>query len=358
MGSTVLTGKSAAAFVRPDGTIIYIAFERTYEKNCYPHSDHWSCVAIGQFKDVMRRLFVHAGSTEGGMLQSRNGYIKPENYIAAWRRELASPSQMRDKVLRLSLGKSLYSTIPSEQAEAVKAILSSIGRDDVYERMVADDCSLSLQDDYPIIDALYGAKGPLAPWRILSHGDIDTVPQPGLGFTPAVGNVVGPRIRVHRLDNENLIVQIGTEPWQHAGWAYSAVASFIGDVVYMLEMECTGASASLIRNFREECRLAAPLPADTIITVIRDGGEAEKWYVESADRLATKLGIAKEDGATPPQFTFKFSDVVDRDGLFELRSLKTEQVSWDVPDLTVGPVDIPAQAETPMSEISFQEALF
>ena len=40
MGATVLTGKRAAAFQTVDGDWMFALFERTYEKNCYPHEDH------------------------------------------------------------------------------------------------------------------------------------------------------------------------------------------------------------------------------------------------------------------------------------------------------------------------------
>jgi hypothetical protein len=84
MGSTVLTGKRAGAFQKADGEWIYALFERTYEKNSYPHRDKWSGIALSNYADVMRRVFLHATSSEGGMLQSRSGQIRPENYIEAW----------------------------------------------------------------------------------------------------------------------------------------------------------------------------------------------------------------------------------------------------------------------------------
>ena len=36
MGATVITGKRAAAFHKTDGELVYVLFERTYEKNVYP----------------------------------------------------------------------------------------------------------------------------------------------------------------------------------------------------------------------------------------------------------------------------------------------------------------------------------
>ena len=38
MGSTVSTGKLAAAFRATGGKIMYVLFEETYEANCYPRT--------------------------------------------------------------------------------------------------------------------------------------------------------------------------------------------------------------------------------------------------------------------------------------------------------------------------------
>ena len=38
MGSTVSTGKLAAAFKATSGKIMYVLFEETYEANCYPRT--------------------------------------------------------------------------------------------------------------------------------------------------------------------------------------------------------------------------------------------------------------------------------------------------------------------------------
>ena len=78
MGATVTTGKCAAAFHSSNGELLYILFERSYEKNCYPHIDHWSAFAFGTREEVLRRAFVGASDCCGGALQSRSGEIKPE----------------------------------------------------------------------------------------------------------------------------------------------------------------------------------------------------------------------------------------------------------------------------------------
>jgi hypothetical protein len=100
MGATVTTGKCAAAFRSNEGELLYILFERSYEKNCYPHTDHWSAFAFGTREEVLRRAFVGASDCCGGMLQSRSGDIKPENYIESWKQELNRRGCQRKGVIR------------------------------------------------------------------------------------------------------------------------------------------------------------------------------------------------------------------------------------------------------------------
>jgi len=358
MGSTVLTGKAAAAFTRPDGTIIYAAFERTYEKNCYPNSDHWGCIAIGTYQDVMRRVFVNASSVEGGMLQSRAGHIKPENYIAHWRQQLAKPQRFDDTSIRLGFASSFDSALPKEREEDVQKALGAAGLDHVFERIKAGDCTISLHDDYPVIEALYGRNGALAAWRAIKHGDISTTTEPGLGFTPAVGHVTVPQVQAYRLDNENLLIRVGAESWSLGGWLYRAVGNYITDHVYVLEMQCTGASGMLIKHFRDLCNAAEALPPETVIHVRRAEGEVERWYRDSADKLAEKVGAVKEGEPAPVQFTCRFSEVVDRDAIYELRNLNDKQVSWTVPETIAVPAT-PAYGPKLQLDVDIQQqALF
>ena len=62
MGSTVTTGRMAAAFRAKSGTVIYCLYEQTYEKNCYPHIPHWSVIYIGEARGrVLQSLQLRIG---------------------------------------------------------------------------------------------------------------------------------------------------------------------------------------------------------------------------------------------------------------------------------------------------------
>ena len=111
MGATVTTGKLAAAFQAPSGQNIYILFEETYEKNCTPHTPHWSCILFGNLSAAVERIFGHASGCEGGMLQGRGGSITPEGYIRGWLKELASPVAFPKETVALKIGEKVCTTL-------------------------------------------------------------------------------------------------------------------------------------------------------------------------------------------------------------------------------------------------------
>ena len=167
MGATVLTGKRAAAFQKADGDWMFALFERTYKKNCYPHDDHWSAIAFGGYADVMRRVFRHASSCEGGMLQSRADYIKPENYISSWRAELSKPLRLPEQTIRLDVSSSYRAALSGNSLDEVRQSLVDAGFGDRVDELTEGNATLSLVRDCAILEAIYGEKGPLRVWRVL-----------------------------------------------------------------------------------------------------------------------------------------------------------------------------------------------
>ena len=330
MGATVTTGKKASAFIQPDGAIVYVLFENTYEKNCYPHMPHWGCIAVGYYEDVLKRIFLHASSCEGGMLQSRHGHIKPENYIAAWQCELAAPTDMPNVAIVLKNGSSLYAAIPSDRLEEARIALMRLGRLDAFDAILAGQVSVCLHDDIDMILAVYGVNGPLAPWRILDRGECLTVPQPRLAAPVRCGNVSAPPARVYKLDDQELVVQIGAAPWQHGGWRHSVVGNYVTDVAYALELQKTGSAKRSIAQFRDLCDAAPPLPDGTRVQITRSPADVDQWHLDQADKLATALGLVAQGQPAPETFTCTLADVVADNALYSLCHLDKKQVMWDV----------------------------
>ncbi|SAL81742.1 hypothetical protein AWB74_06042 [Caballeronia arvi] len=291
MSSTILTGKRAAAFQKADGEWIYALFERGYESNIYPHRDHWSAVALGNYADVMRKLFSHASSCEGGMVRSKAGSIKPENFITSWQRELARPFTLPDQPITLSSSASMYSAVPALQLEAVRLSLIRAGFEAQADELAAGGLTVSLHADIDLLLSIYGNHGPLSVWRILKEYDTGTVqidvPVP-LASKKAIDRM--PEVRCHAIDRDNRLIAIGVAPWRHAGWQYNAIGSFITDVVYSIEMDTPGFAKKAIPAFRDTVRAASTIPAATRITVTRSPEGEDKSRIRSAGELARNSG--------------------------------------------------------------------
>jgi hypothetical protein len=94
MGATITTRCQVQVIETPSGPG-YLLFEETFEKNVYPHRPHWSCIGVGRREDALKRIFAHAASCEGGMLQTPSGDITPEGYIGRWKKVCDQASAYR-----------------------------------------------------------------------------------------------------------------------------------------------------------------------------------------------------------------------------------------------------------------------
>lgn len=338
MGYTVSTGKLAAAFVRGDGEIVYVLFEKTHESNVYPQTPHWSCIAIGTYAEVMLRVFRHATSCEGGMLKgSGNRDIKPENYITGWRHELAEPVLMDDLNITLTEG-GKYSPEVEKRDEAI-AVLRQMGRNDLVDAISNDGkATIGLYRDVDVVLALYGVDKLFSPWRVLKHADWRTMRRPELGAVARVEDIQPPMVRVltascgHR--NE-LFVQLDNGPWQQWGADYSALGEYLLKVAYPYEMKQTGCHKRLIAEFRDLCATALDVPDDTKLKLFREAEGVNNWNRENFDRLVVKLGGAA--GTTELDCTFGELKAVEN-GTYDLTFLLKNQVVCDVQSTPTQPV--------------------
>lgn len=342
MGATITTGKMASAFRRDDGTVIYALFEKTYEKNCYPHTPHWSCFAFGEYAEVMKCVFGHASACEGGCLQGNSGrWIKPENYIIAWQKVMAAPVSLTDATITLKVGEWGGSFSP-DNLPAICATLSRFGRNDLANWLtLGEPISLQLHADIEIALVIYGVGKIESPYRVidinctktLAHPELEPCKRTGKINPPVVSVLATDQYQAH--DRQNRLVKIGDEPWLNFGWMYSAVQNFINGIAYQCEMICTGSAKALISSFREQCEKAESVSGDVEITFTRCkvGDDVHKWHVENLDNLAKMLGCGHAPIA-PATFTRKFSDIRDnKDALYLLSNLKPQQYAWQI-DLT------------------------
>ncbi|MFM0630306.1 hypothetical protein [Paraburkholderia xenovorans] len=350
-----MTGKKAGAFQAADGEWMFALFERTYEKNCYPHIDNWSAIAFGRYADVMRRVFRHASSCEGGMLQSRAGYIKPENYVTTWRSLLAKPFRLPDQVIRLDVSQSFRAAIPEASLDDVRSSLTAAGFAERLDEVVGGKAEVSLHRDAALLESIYGESGALSAWRVLQEHDCGSVLVDADLHLPSRNPSAlerMPAVRCYKIDDENRLVSFDGKPWVNAGWQYSAIGSFITEAAYQLEMEAPGFAKMGIPAYRELLTGAGRLPDDTVISVTRLPDGLEDYCARIADELAVLLGLSDIQGQAPAQFSFRFGDVPAEprgSAMYKLCNLRDQQVMWAIPDNA--PVKV-ASHETPCTDLA------
>ncbi|XUW93281.1 hypothetical protein OH764_34710 (plasmid) [Burkholderia sp. M6-3] len=357
MGATVLTGKKAAAFQTADGDWMFALFERTYEKNCYPHIDQWSAIAFGRYADVMRRVFRHASSCEGGMLQSRAGYIRPENYIGTWRSLLAKPFRLPDRRIRLDVAESFRAAIPEASRDDVRSSLCAAGFAARADEVLGGEAEVSLHADAALLEAIYGETGALSVWRVLSEHACSNRPVDAELKLPSRCPTAlerMPAVRCYKIDDENRLVSFDGKPWENAGWQYSAIGSFITEVAYPLEMEAPGFAKLAVPAYRDLLTKAEPLPAETVVNVTRMPEGVEEYCGRVADELAAYLGLADDDGRAPAQFSFRFVDVPAEprgSAMYKLCGLRSQQVTWTVPRAAPATAAVPETFCTDLAQL-------
>jgi hypothetical protein len=289
-------------------------------------------------------------------LQSRAGYIKPENYVATWRSLLARPFRLPDHKIRLDVSQSFRAAIPEASLEDVRSSLIAAGFAARVEEIVSGQAELSLHADAALLEAIYGEKGALSVWRVLSEHDCSSVlvdRDLKLASRSPTALERMPAVRCYRIDDENRLVSFDGQPWENAGWQYSAIGSFITDVAYLLEMEAPGFAKLAIPTYRELLTKAEPLPAETVVNVTRMPEGVEEYCGRVADELAGYLGLA-DDGRAPAQFSFRFGDVPAEprgSAMYKLCGLRSQQVTWTVPEIAPATTAVPETSCTDLAQL-------
>lgn len=341
MGATVVTGKSAAAFRASNGEIIYVLFEETYEKNCYPHTPNWGCRAVGRIDSVIKRIFASAGACEGGMLQRRGGALTPEGYIRSWLKELESPRVFPrpGMTLELKVGDTFLATVPSESAERAFGALERIGRVDVVDKLRnGEGVSITLDEDVDIVDALYGQPGALAAWRIVSEVSRGTVVDATLGYKPrkATGfDVFEPEAL--QLDEHRYLLKGEDGMWRCAGWAYAVVGRYITGLAES-ELREPGSYSKRIKAYRDAFLKAAPAPRGMKVVVDQGIKLASDYERSRVYKFAEQNPVHRTASGYEVAV-----DELRQDGtaMYDLGALPVECAKWVLP-ATQG-VDAPAE---------------
>jgi hypothetical protein len=349
MGSTVTTGRRVGAFLSPANKIIYVLQEETYEKNCSPHTPSWCCIGIGEISDVIRCIFAYGSSCEGGMLQNRGGRMTPEGYIRSWFEELEAPREMRDFQVALKVGTSMYATIGSDKMDKVSEALTTMGRGDIVATLIAGETfTLSFQKDTDLVLALYGLNGRkkplLSPWLVvdsyhLPTADMDRDARLGYFRKPAAADTAIPSDPVvFRVGNEDCFVQQPDGSLQPAGWAYSLVGEFIGNL-WEEEMRVPRSFGRRIKAFRSLVENAPRISPDALKVTIDTTVALEHAY-----EVRTIADFQRDfpESATGPIFEFRPTT----ENFHRIQQLPDASVRWEIEGRQPTPSVVPATQES------------
>ena len=305
----------------------YALFEQTYEKNCYPHTPAWSCWALGTIAQVLRRVFLGAYSCESGMLRGRSADILPENYIAAWLKELSEPVQFNDMTVKLKLSDGFHASIPVEQEPWIRSVLLKNGHPQIADRLQqGESVELSLYGFAKEITEIYDGDH-IGSWRIMPNKPYEERRNADLGYRPqpVKASLFTPPNFLFSGD-QHYLVQQEDGSWKSEGWAYSILGSFI---VRHLETELRepGSYKSRIKEFREKIKAAPLMPSEAKL-VICDGGEIKSPYVLSEIDKLRKIGNPSTEG-----FEIEITETMrqDKSFMYQLFCLPDEFATWIIP---------------------------
>ncbi len=328
MSSTITTGKLAAAFRRNSDRLFYVLFERVHESNVYPHDPSWQCSFIGTAQAAVRTIFYWASSCEGGMLKGRDGHIKPENYIAAWLRELANPVVMPDRDIRLYAGEGWSAPLPLNNADFLGRI-DALCREDIAEIIRAGKVAeLTLHTHTDLLVAIYGEESHehlhIPPWRILKGHDRphDVTRDRTLGYAPKPARChpahVPDAIRIGQYDH---VLRQPDGAWVNEGWAYSIIGQHIRTLAD-LELAEPGHYRRAIPCFRHAIE-NAPLPPEGTIALLDRSACPAKRDIEQFDHALQRAALAAPGGYLTLPWSVATGDI--------LSYFPKVAVTWNIP---------------------------
>lgn len=259
MGATVTTGKAVFGFNTKNNEVIYVLAEETYEKNCFPHSPNWGVCAIGNYAEVMTRVFDSASSAEGGSLTNRSNNLTPETYLRGWNLAFNKAEYFQDREITLQiLNKGIWRNgITSQSVGELLQALKELNRMDIWEKLISDDdkVKISLHDDIEVIRSIFGVNGFEQPWKILDyHGHKTGLVDVGLIPAKRNGEVMPekmPRLVKIKATYTDQFVELQGNRYVNARWYYSLMGDYVRNQAYACEMIQSGLGIKNITLLRE-----------------------------------------------------------------------------------------------------------
>lgn len=307
MGATITCGKKVGILAHDDGQHSIVLFEETYEKNCYPHTPHWSPIYIGGIAGAIRRIYSDAASCADGMLQSRGGMIEPQHHVKDWMRELLHPVEVESGQAQFRrLSTTEYGDEPTVYEKALAAIATLREKGVVMpEDFVAGVAAnkgfyyrlASLAPE--VLEALFGyGPGNIGAWvsgiKVPVCGKPCNPPEEALSALSA-----RPVKSVHladfvRLQGERYTFFMAREGWagddryRLAGEKYRTFCQAIRKAGEMEAVQ-PGTGLAAIQSAREAMESAPVLAPDTPILITLTH-TLSKWCAEERKRVIERFG--------------------------------------------------------------------
>ncbi|AOV18824.1 hypothetical protein BJI67_16430 (plasmid) [Acidihalobacter aeolianus] len=256
MGSTISTGRKAAALRADDGTIYYLLMEQVYESNVSPKKPEWSCTGFGTGQDMVRRIFGYASCVCGGMLRRPGGPFTPNGYISSWMQALKSPIVYHDQKMTVDVSaENREETILRLLERGLNTVADAINRDGKYHIE-------SLKAEAHVFTALVTRSY----WRYFSGHLWSTTIDLDLGYNPAPAPVA-PDYELpcsYRIEGlENLVIERDGE-LELGEWEYSHLGQFV-EAYGEIEALSPGHYRKAIAAAESHLKNLPLLPDDTLI---------------------------------------------------------------------------------------------
>lgn len=294
MSVSYTSGKKAGGFYLPNGQFIYVLFEKTRDGSLSPSVPNWSCYAVGDYASVMRNMVaVGACDVAGGALQNGSGYIKPENYIFSWKREMENVDliQMEGKVISLQYKRNVKYTGNENDDKALKErtveILQKHNKHAWIDTFVNGDERIVLEfdKDYQLIMDLFWVKtGTFSAYKIFSYFDVTgTKILNDIQFVKEKAISVK-SYKVYQFGEELMMLNIdGLE--RKFGFRknsdYKAMAIFINEIAIEAEIQCPGSSKAMIKDFKDDLNNAIRVNKDYSYVNVEFDEEKLQYYSKS-----------------------------------------------------------------------------
>lgn len=333
MGATVITGIRIAAIPQKGSEQLFLLFEETYEKNCYPHTPSWGCRAIGNYAAIVDAIFRNAAAYEDGILQSRGGQGTTEGFIDRCMKALIAPLQAHNSIIEIEVGNGYGAAVPEKHESFAIETLRGIGRDDIATRLASREAAkVSLFDDVDVVVALYGRDSPIPPWRAISIHNCGSAPYGQKIEVPKGPQAQMPECRFYKLGQFQIIGHFGMEPIRKLGSNSLAVQKFICEVAYPAQLTAPGSYRTLIPQGRDLINGAIECPREAVATIDLQAIEGEGYAHSFASKFAVKLGRAQSVDQVPVSFDLTLGEALDKGLLNDLEQISADAVTWHVPE--------------------------